>query len=332
MKPVLFGFKDAGKFICSLSYEKMKLLLKKIVVLILLIIILFIGLSFYAFHFVFPQYSQGYDAALMDKMERLESIKEPKIILVGSSNLAFGMNSEKLEDVFQMPVVNMGLHGALGNSFEEKELIGNVNSGDIVVICHHDYSTDNSIENTEIAWITIENHYDLWYLVGDNWWEMMKAFPNYMLNSIWLYMHDEGNRSIEGSYSRNSFNKWGDISTIREHKDFALDPDSSLQVSTATALRLNKLNQYIESKNASMVIAAYPIVMNNLASDKERYHMFQQNLENNMDCAVISEFEDYIMDDKYFFDTPLHLTSEGAEIRTEKLILDLSNWKSKKEY
>ena len=66
------------------------------------------------------QYNDNYDAALVDKVERLKSITEPKIILVGDSNVAFGINSKKIEEELGMPVVNLGLHGALGNAFHEQ--------------------------------------------------------------------------------------------------------------------------------------------------------------------------------------------------------------------
>ena len=46
-------------------------------------------------------------------------IEEPKIILIGNSNLAFGIDSEKIENSVGMPVVNLGLHGSLGNEFHE---------------------------------------------------------------------------------------------------------------------------------------------------------------------------------------------------------------------
>ena len=66
-----------------------------------------------------PQFTHEYNASFIDKMKRLESINEPKIVLVSNSNLAFGIQSDLIEDAFEMPVVNLGLHGGLGNAFHE---------------------------------------------------------------------------------------------------------------------------------------------------------------------------------------------------------------------
>ncbi len=81
-----------------------------------------------------PQYLNNYMAALIDKNERLCSIDEPKIVLVGNSNLAFGINSAMIEEAFSMPVVNMGMHGGIGNPFNEQAAVQNVHEGDIVIL------------------------------------------------------------------------------------------------------------------------------------------------------------------------------------------------------
>ena len=56
----------------------------------------------------------NYMSAIIDKHERINKIKTPKIILAGGSNVAFGINSEEIEEAFSVPVVNMGLDAGLG--------------------------------------------------------------------------------------------------------------------------------------------------------------------------------------------------------------------------
>lgn len=85
------NFKETGKFILKCF--------------------LFLALTIGFLLHLSPQYLGNYQASLIDKVERLESIQEPKIVLIGDSNLAFGIDSERIEEAFGMPVVNMGLHG-----------------------------------------------------------------------------------------------------------------------------------------------------------------------------------------------------------------------------
>ena len=60
--------------------------------------------------------------------------------------------------------------------------------------------------------------------------------------------------------------------------------------------------------------------------DRSEYENFQANLEEKLDCRVISDFTDYIYDESLFYNTNLHLTNAGAEIRTKQLVTDLKKY------
>ena len=60
------------------------------------------------------QFDQSFVGALSDKCERLYSIDEPKIVIVGGSSVAFGIDSALIEKYTDMPVVNFGMYAALG--------------------------------------------------------------------------------------------------------------------------------------------------------------------------------------------------------------------------
>lgn len=133
------------------------------------------------FYYVSNQYSEDYCAALIDKVERLKSIEEPKIVLLGNSNIAFGIDSAMIEEELGMPVVNMGLHGNLGNMFHEEMARINVTEGDIYVLCHTSYDDPSVILDPVIGWITIENHFELYSILRhEDIWPMLKAYPIYL--------------------------------------------------------------------------------------------------------------------------------------------------------
>ena len=98
--------------------------LKKILLFFLLLLIEIAGITAFSYFVIGSQYQYNYQASLIDKVERLTSIDEPKIILVGHSNLSFGIKSEMLEEALGMPVVNLGLHGGLGNAYHEQNWLG----------------------------------------------------------------------------------------------------------------------------------------------------------------------------------------------------------------
>ena len=130
--------------------------------LILLVALMMLGVVAFHRYVIGSQYKYNYQAAIVDKIQRLESIDEPKIILVGNSNLAFGINSEIIQEKTGMPVVNLGLHASLGNKFHENIVKNHIGEGDVVVLCHTSYAGNNDeIDDYVLAWITYDWNDDL---------------------------------------------------------------------------------------------------------------------------------------------------------------------------
>ena len=68
-------------------------------IMLLSVVIVLCGVYFGIFFACIPaQYIDNYNASLVDKVDRLKSIDEPKIILVGDSNLAYGISSQLIEE------------------------------------------------------------------------------------------------------------------------------------------------------------------------------------------------------------------------------------------
>lgn len=278
---------------------------------------------------IMPQYDGKYTSALIDKVKRLESIQEPKIVLLGDSNLSFGMDSAMLEESMGMPVVNMGLHGGIGNAFHEEMAKINTQKGDIYILCHTDFGDNDTIEDPTLAWLALENHYYLWKILRPkDILPMIKAFPNYLKKCLNLYVSNTGNQDIGDEYSRSGFNEYGDVSILREKStvDFnsLIEPPS---INDITINRINKLNKWLNQQGATLLIAGYPIGNGDMTVDSAEYINFQTDLAARLDCTVISDYTDYMFDYSYFYDTYFHLTSEGAVLRTQQLIADLQHWK-----
>lgn len=301
-------------------------------------VLLFLGLFFLtavlalSLHFfvIGNQNLGSFQASLVDKYARLQSIQEPKIILIGNSNLTFGMDSRMLQDAMDMPVVNMGLHGGLNNAFLENMAKLSLNEGDIVVVCHTDYDDDGTISDPPLAWITVEMHPEFWPLIPrEAIPQMLKAYPSYLYSSaVHFLTGSTKNIPEEGtSYSRSGFNEFGDV-TFRGADSFVFT-DSSVElprIGQETVRRLNDLNRYVRSKGAAMVVAGYPIGSGEFTPAPESYDAFEEELRASLDCPVISRFTDYFIPYDCFYDTVFHLNDAGVALRTQQLIEDLQNW------
>lgn len=291
---------------------------------------LFLGLLFLFGKVILPQYSYAFNASLQDKMNRLTSITSPKIVLIGNSNLAFGIKSELLENAFDMPVVNMGLHASLGNAFHEEMAKVNIQEGDIIIIAHTGFSDNDSIPDPVIAWLTVENHADLWQLIRTkDIPDMFFAFPDYAKKALALWTTKEGNKPLyDNPYDRTAFNEYGDIAferpvTLLEKDFFVENHISAPKINQTCTERLNRLNSYVTDKGAILLVAGFPIPEGENTAPAEDFIQFQEQLSHELECPIISDYTDYFLDYKYFYDTTRHLTDEGAVLRTKQLILDL---------
>lgn len=311
----------------------MKKFLKKIFAFILMIFFLVILIVIFDYEIIGSQYKYSYNASLVDKINRLNSINEPKIILVGNSNLAFGIDSKSIEDAFGMQVVNLGLHAGLGNAFLEEIAKLNINQGDIIIVCHSDYSDTDAIDDTELALLTYDyNRVVFPVFRKKDYIDLLKAYPTYLRKSYLLWFMKEGNLVPKGCYSREAFNEYGDVIYKPEDEQineyyFQNNFYHLPKISNDCIDRLNEFNRYCNEKGANLVVAGYPIEWGKYNRySKDDFIDFQNELTIVLDCPVISDYTDYFFPYDYFYNGWLHLNEKGTQARTQQLIEDLRNW------
>ena len=84
----------------------------------------------------------NYLSAIIDKHKKLETTNPPRIILVGGSNLTFGVDSKEIQDSIGLPVINMGLHAGLGLPFMLGEIKNEIKQNDIILLSIEYYLQD----------------------------------------------------------------------------------------------------------------------------------------------------------------------------------------------
>lgn len=273
------------------------------------------------------QYSDSYMGAIHDKINRMQMLPSPKIILLGNSNLAFGINSKMIEEELGMPVVNLGLAGGMGNAFCENVVKLGLQAGDIVVECPSKFSDEDVISDPVLYWSVLENNWYLYQLPRiKDIKTLVSAYPKYAFYAIkrWLG-YSEG--TAQSAYLRSAMNEYGDIYLRPEGITYEFtQPVKAGKADAAFVERVNEFNEYVLSKGAKLVLAGYPIGQGEWTDPVENFDAFQEKLKSELDCPVISDYKDYLIPYEYFFDTNLHLTEEGAAMRTNQLIEDLKNW------
>lgn len=259
-----------------------------------------------------------YMAAIIDKHERIDSIKSPKIIFSGGSNLPFGIDSKMIQDALHIPVVNLGLHAGLGLDFMLNELRSCIKSGDIVLIST-EYFLDNGDYNlkkfTQKIYPKAQNFYTKNYLL-----EIQANIEN-TRNHLKSFLKQKKKNEVS-VYSRESFNTYGDIAlqlTILAPKN--IKADHILHYHHWEGIqKLNDFNRFAETKNVKVffVYPAYP--ESKYLKNKTAIAKLNQDMKKELQFKILGQANDFMMSDSLFFDTTYHLISKGRTARSKKII------------
>ena len=270
---------------------------------------------------------------LSEKYDRLRTVDEPKITVVGGSSAAFGLDSEMLERCLGRKAVNFGLYANLGTKLMMDLSRENVREGDIIVLAPELNAETYSLRfNAETAARAIDGSP-----------EMLKRIAPEdrasLVGAIWglggkkLGYALTGERpENSGAYRKENFNEFGDNVFDRPYNvmsgygnavtlDFAGTPEFEEFIAY-----VNDYTAYVRSRGAEVYFSFPPI--NSAAiepfNSPEEIRDFQAKLSLSLDCRVISGISDYIMDEGYFYDSEFHLNNSGVTVRTAKLIDDLN--------
>lgn len=280
-----------------------------------------------------PVYSDTFYGALDEKYERLTSIEEDKIIIVGGSSVAFGIDSELMEKTLGRPVVNFGLYAAIGTKAMLDLSRAGVEEGDIVVLAPElDAQTLSMYFSSKNFIMSLDDDYSmLRYVRGDNKLSLIGAAWDHAINKV-KYLR-EGAPDPEGIYNIDSFNEYLDIAMgMRQENIMPLyyDPTAVISLepemlSSEFAEYINEYIEFCESKGATVYFSFAPI--NELAvedASAEKLTAFTDSLKSRIDCNFISILDSYIMEPGYFYDTNYHLNDAGVVKRCAQLCQDIS--------
>ena len=267
-------------------------------------------------------------AAIADKHQYAQSIHEPKIILVGGSNLAFGIASDSIEKALQKPVVNFGLYAGFGLTFVLKEALSEVKKGDIIVLCPEYYLRrpgDNFSKQMAIfAYPPAKD-----FVEYDNFIDKLAAkgefYSRYARNLIFFPNKIKSptiNDTISG-YFRKGFNKNGDALSHLNNPQVSPLGDLFDVKDTDYSLEIHEINQFIsEIKRKQAIIFWYYPSYSQVGYDKnkKRLIVYEKLIQDSINCKKINNIKDEIYPIDCFYDTHFHLNAKCRLERTQKLI------------
>lgn len=293
-----------------------------------LVILIILGLLFA----ILPDTDHYYWGSVV-KSNLLEQTPSPRIIIVGGSNIAWGIDSELIEKELRLPAINDGLDVHLGIT-PLLELENHIRPGDIVIVSLEYYnfaSLDDffGIPQYQADWIEfaprrvmhLQNPYrDALPMLA----MVLQRKINREANTL-LYGNDLS--EFRGIYSGQNFNGHGDFVGHIEDESPGMNADYGgfpvNQLDEALDF-LAEFNQFAIQNGAIVFYEAPAARQTNCELTGERYiRKFYNVLQTRTKIPLLTNMKNLCYPDEYFYDTPYHLNKEGRQIRTERLIINL---------
>ncbi len=306
--------------------------MKKLRIWIFPILLMALPLILLAAGLLLPaQYNETFLGVLPDKVQRLETAQDKRIILVGGSSVPFSVKSDLIEQ--QLPgwqVVDFGLYAQLGTPVMLDLLEESLQPGDIVIIApEQNRQALSDFYTAESLWQAADGNFSLLSRLSLRRFEKMAAaFPAFAGKKIG-YFFTKAPMPTD-IYARASFNAWGDIdSALRQANCMAGGYDPNQRISFEPELLssefveiLNGFYTLAEEKGATVYYRFGP--MNAAAIEGEaNADDFYNFLRTQLNFPILGDPNRSILDSGWFYDSNFHLNSSGATVFTKGLIEDL---------
>lgn len=280
-------------------------------------------------------YGEAYYGALPELYHRLYRTEGKKLILIGGSSVAFGVDTQLLEDLlaqqgYDYTVCPFGLYAAVGTSVMLELAEDALAPGDVVVLTVEPTSeTMSDYFGATAFWKCCESAPEmLRHLSKAKQSAMAGNYIPYLQERFDLWL--EGNTiQPEGVYAKSSFDETGNLVYERAGNAMALGYDTSAPIDLAAvsiqpefAAQVNEFCAKAASVGATVYFSFAPMNRSAL-TDEVAVKGYFTLCNETFACPIISDPNRYILDSGWFYDSNFHLNSAGAELRTCLLAEDL---------
>jgi hypothetical protein len=280
----------------------------------------------------------NYLAAVLEKDRLIRTTPSPKIILVGGSNLAFGIDSRMVRDSLDVNVVNMGLYARLGLRYMLAQVKPYIRPGDVVVIVpeydqfYGKFSEGDNTLNTALLYAPADR-------IGD-------FIKSYSVIDVVLRPRVENVRRgfLQGTadlfgvknkyfppdtnpvYNRRSFNEYGDMTShlgrkgMNPNSIFVSELPPSKEFNTRTLDILNDIGDAARARGAHAYFLFPSYIDRSYAINTVAISSLERRLRKGMRIPILGGPREFVYPSSWFFDTRYHLNQAGRGPRTLRVI------------
>lgn len=275
-----------------------------------------------------PRYTSYWTGCWADKYDRLllADPDEKQMVFFSGSSMSNGLNSAMVDESFgyEYKITNLGLSYLIDPTLQFEILLQVLHEGDILIHAPEDLSDVESLcDFNSLTWRVLEFNYDLlrYADIGEHN-DVFDTFTEYneQRQALPANSYDEG---------AEEYNEYGDLAVVRPNTD---DTDKGYDTYyDGEMLRpeiLQQLDGFYVDLQEKGVVVYFSYGPANLDGEKmppvyERYRYAARIEAYIVSVPIISSMEAYLYRGRYFSNTNFHLSTEGANMRTEQLIADI---------
>lgn len=277
---------------------------------------------------------QDYSSSLSFSIKRdyAESIKEPRILIIGGSNVRYNISAAQISQQIDIPTVNLGTTAGVMIPYMLEQLTPIIREGDIILLPleYSVYRQTESMTSDVVLYVTSVNPH--WFV--DNPHKALEVIFEFGLvqlakaNAINIFLDYDSVRSQEPMV-----NKFGDQkNTHPQNQTYAMlsQLEERLQATPKT-LSFNKKARKVLTKfimechqKKATVVLTYPC---HFYYDEYREKAFEDFILElgafawDLGVPVVGTPQDFLFEDKaLFWDTLSHMNQAGRDIATERMI------------
>lgn len=299
------------------------------------IILVGIVLIFLTPFFLIKPSEDNYLIEYNHKVDLVKSTTQPRIILIGGSNLAFGVDSKQIADALQMNVVNFGLHGGIGIRYPVEDCLKYIKEGDVVVM-QFEYALYYNGGCGEPATMPMFLHtnmtMDYSILSLSDWRSIVLGIPQYSYNHSLAVLRGNNKKSRRWffSYTNKGFNEYGDEISHLEYSYSGFLPPvqrNDGKISKSFICWLSKIIAEYKKKGARIIMVP-PVCVESTFRNEYTDDIGKALQRINYPFVVAPN--SMVLNDNCAFDTGYHMNKEGVRQNTINLITILKEELHKK--
>lgn len=279
--------------------------------------------SLFAVIYLLPVNPNLYLAATIDKHRLLRETPQPRIILAGDSNIAYGLNSARIKEATGYNIINMGLHGGLGMRYYLEELTPYLRKDDVVIIIpeYQNYFFDGSGANTLVE-ITIFNP------------RVILSYSRKTLHSFIASVPLAFQRRLKGAFSdgtpsgnmtlaRTAFNEFGDnvghLNTAKP-KFLTVERPMPKKVNDDLVALFNEFYDTWTPRGVRIFLTYSPMIIQNRAKQEKALAEISADMKARIRIPQFGDPFALMYPPELFYDNIFHLDGRGRELRTTEMI------------